>query len=145
MYAVLYWIEATNYVCKVHCLSAVHVLTICLLTTLLYKHCTGNFIEYGNGTLIYKKYASLYFIVFCDRTDNYIEMLEQIHHYVECLDKYFHNVCELDLIFNFYKTYFLMDEIFLYGHMGETSKKQISHVMKTHDNIYNDERIKMKK
>lgn len=106
---------------------------------------SGNFIEYSNGMLLFKKYASLYFIVYCDKNDNYIELLEQIHFYVECLDKYFHNVCELDLIFNFYKTYFLLDEVFLYGHITETSKRQIAQIMKSHDNIYQDERLKMKK
>jgi AP-1 complex subunit sigma 1/2 len=51
--------------------------------------------------------------------------LEMIHHFVEVLDKYFGNVCELDLIFNFHKAYFLLDEVFLNGEVQETSKKTI--------------------
>ena len=53
--------------------------------------------------VVYKRYASLYFVMGIDSTDNELISLEIIHHYVEVLDKYFGNVCELDLIFNFHK------------------------------------------
>lgn len=33
-----------------------------------------------------------------------------IQHFVEILDRYFGNVCELDLIFNFHKAYYILDE-----------------------------------
>ena len=52
-------------------------------------------------------------------------MLEIIHHFVEILDKYFGNVCELDIIFNFHKAYFILDEIILGGFLQETSKRSI--------------------
>lgn len=53
--------------------------------------------------MVYKRYASLYFVMGIDVTDNELITLEVIHHYVEVLDRYFGNVCELDLIFNFHK------------------------------------------
>lgn len=62
-----------------------------------------NFIEWRDGKLIYKRYASLYFIAYTDKEDNELLTLEIIHHYVEILDRYFGNVCELDIIFNFHK------------------------------------------
>jgi AP-1 complex subunit sigma 1/2 len=37
--------------------------------------------------------------------------------YVEVLDKYFGSVCELDIIFNFEKAYFILDELVLGGEM----------------------------
>lgn len=37
-------------------------------------------------------------------------------------DSFFGNVCELDLVFNFYKVYAILDEIFLAGEIQETSK-----------------------
>lgn len=37
-------------------------------------------------------------------------------------DSFFGNVCELDLVFNFYKVYAIIDEIFLAGEIEETSK-----------------------
>ena len=53
--------------------------------------------------VVYKRYASLYFVMGIDMGDNELITLEIIHHYVEVLDRYFGNVCELDLIFNFHK------------------------------------------
>ena len=41
--------------------------------------------------------------------------LEAIHNFVEVLNEYFHNVCQLDLVFNFYKVYSVVDEAFLAG------------------------------
>ncbi len=51
--------------------------------------------------------------------------LEIVHHFVEVLDKYFGNVCELDIIFNFHKAYFILDEIVIAGHLQESSKKSV--------------------
>ena len=41
---------------------------------------------------------------------------------MEVLDTFFGNVCELDLVFNFYKVYAILDEVFLAGEVQETSK-----------------------
>jgi AP-1 complex subunit sigma 1/2 len=43
-----------------------------------------------------------------------------IHHYVECLDRYFGNVCELDIIFNFHKAYYIIEEILSAGYIQES-------------------------
>lgn len=53
--------------------------------------------------MVYKRYASLYFVMGIDSSDNELITLELVHHFVEVLDRYFGNVCELDLIFNFHK------------------------------------------
>jgi AP-1 complex subunit sigma 1/2 len=82
----------------------------------------SNFYDYQNYKVIYKRYASLYFICLCDLNDNELTVLEFIHHYVECLDKYFGNVCELDIIFNFNKAYYILEEILIAGHVQESSK-----------------------
>ena len=62
-----------------------------------------NFVDYKDYKIVYKRYASLYFITIVDKADNELIILELIHSFVEVLDKYFGNVCELDLIFNFHK------------------------------------------
>ena len=62
-----------------------------------------NFLDWKDSKLVYKRYASLYFVACVDGSDNELITLEIIHHYVEILDRYFGNVCELDLIFNFHK------------------------------------------
>ena len=75
-----------------------------------------NFLEWRDQILVFKRYASLYFAVGIDKDDNELIALETIHFYVETLDRYFGNVCELDIIFNFHKAYYLLDEIMLAGH-----------------------------
>merc|ERR1711998_469847 len=67
-----------------------------------------NFIEYKDMKVVYKRYASLFFIVGCDPEDNDLLMLEILH-------RYFGNVCELDLIFNFHKAYYILDELVMSG------------------------------
>ena len=54
----------------------------------------------------------------CQVTDNELITLEIIHEYVEVLDRYFGNVCELDLIFNFHKAYYILDELIIAGGVG---------------------------
>jgi len=75
--------------------------------------------------VVYKRYASLFFCVSCEADDNELIVLEVIHRYVEILDKYFGNVCELDIIFNFEKAYFVLDELILGGEIQETSKNAV--------------------
>eukprot|EP00700_Malawimonas_jakobiformis_P002737 EC724838.1.p1 GENE.EC724838.1~~EC724838.1.p1 ORF type:complete len:143 (+),score=38.28 EC724838.1:37-465(+) len=81
-----------------------------------------NFVEYRNYTLVYRRYAGLYFTVCIDTNDNELSYLESIHLFVEILDQFFGNVCELDLVFNFHKVYAILDEVFLAGEVLETSK-----------------------
>ncbi len=86
----------------------------------------SNFIEFkGDQLLVYRRYAGLFFCVCVDAGDNELAYLEAIHLFVEVLDAFFGNVCELDLVFNFYKVYAILDEVFLAGEIEETSKKVI--------------------
>ncbi|NXA44250.1 AP1S1 protein, partial [Eudromia elegans] len=71
------------------------------------------------------RYASLYFCCAIEGQDNELITLELIHRYVELLDKYFGSVCELDIIFNFEKAYFILDEFVMGGEIQDTSKKSV--------------------
>ncbi|CAK9293670.1 unnamed protein product [Gordionus sp. m RMFG-2023] len=84
-----------------------------------------NFLEWKEYKIVYKRYASLFFCAAIDPEDNELICLEVIHRYVELLDKYFGSVCELDIIFNFEKAYFMLDEIILGGELQESSKKNV--------------------
>lgn len=90
--------------------------------------------------MVYKRYASLFFIAGVDKEDNELIALEEIHLFVEVLDRYFGNVrdssstgltrlmaqvCELDIIFNFHKAHYIIDELFVGGHLQETSKAEV--------------------
>ncbi|KAK5064753.1 AP-2 complex subunit sigma [Exophiala bonariae] len=75
--------------------------------------------------IVYRRYAGLFFCVCVDANDNELAYLEAIHFFVEVLDQFFGNVCELDLVFNFYKVYAILDEVFLAGEIEETSKQVV--------------------
>lgn len=72
--------------------------------------------------------------------ENELITLELIHHYVECLDKYFGNVCELDIIFNFNKAFFLLEEILLAGFMQESNKQSIKKSLEVIDSMLVEEK-----
>ncbi|XP_012498046.1 PREDICTED: AP-1 complex subunit sigma-3 [Propithecus coquereli] len=86
-------------------------------------HRTSSFVDWKELKLVYKRYASLYFCCAVENQDNELLTLEIVHRYVELLDKYFGNVCELDIIFNFEKAYFILDEFIIGGEIQETSKR----------------------
>ncbi|GAA5807177.1 hypothetical protein MFLAVUS_000531 [Mucor flavus] len=83
-----------------------------------------NFLEYKAGI---------------NQDDNELITLEIIHRYVEILDRYFGNVCELDLIFNFQKAYFILDELLIAGELQETSKKSVLRVITQEDQFEEQE------
>jgi len=87
--------------------------------------------------LIYRHFATLYFVVLCDKSESELGILDLIQGasetgvrllltlcspvYVETLDRSFESVCELDLIFNSPKAYAILDEIVMGGAVFETS------------------------
>ena len=85
-----------------------------------------SFMEYRNYRVIYRRYASLFFIVGVDSDEeNELAVLEFIHALVETLDKYFENVCELDIMFNLEKAHFILDEMVMNGYIIETNKANV--------------------
>ncbi|CAH8355012.1 unnamed protein product [Eruca vesicaria subsp. sativa] len=70
-----------------------------------------------------------------DQEDNELEVLEIIHHYVVILDRYFGSVCELDLIFNFHKAYYILDELLIAGELQESSKKTVARIILSQDQM----------
>eukprot|EP00806_Schmidingerella_arcuata_P002711 Macronucleus_3451.p2 GENE.Macronucleus_3451~~Macronucleus_3451.p2 ORF type:complete len:143 (+),score=28.40 Macronucleus_3451:1-429(+) len=93
----------------------------------------ASFLEYRNHKIVYRRYAGLFFTLCVDAEDNELSMLEFIHLFVEVLDQYFGSVCELDLVFNFYKVYQILDEMVVGGEIMESSKATISRAMKSAD------------
>jgi hypothetical protein len=88
-----------------------------------------------DSKVVYRRYASLFFIAGCSPTDNELITLEIVHRYVEQMDKYYGNVCELDIIFNFQKAYFILDELLLAGEMQESSKKNVLRCISQQDSL----------
>ncbi|KAK2846867.1 hypothetical protein Q5P01_009866 [Channa striata] len=94
-----------------------------------------NFLQWRDLKIVYKRYASLYFCAGMEDRDNELLTLEVLHRYVELLDKYFGNVCELDIIFNFEKAYFILDEFLMGGEVLETSKVTVGVSMEEADTL----------
>ncbi|KAM4893258.1 AP-3 complex subunit sigma-2 isoform 3-T3 [Sylvia borin] len=84
-----------------------------------------NFLECGSlfgGSdykLIYRHYATLYFVFCVDSSESELGILDLIQVFVETLDKCFENVCELDLIFHMDK------EMVIGGMVLETNMNEI--------------------
>lgn len=102
-----------------------------------------NILEYKDHKIVYRRYASLYFV--CGITsdvDNELLTLEIIHRYVEAMDAYFGNVCELDIIFNFTKAYDILNEMIMCdGSISETSKLDILNTVKVMDSLESSEQL----
>lgn len=96
---------------------------------------TCNFLQWRDLKIVYKRYASLYFCTGLEDQDNELLTLEVLHRYVELLDKYFGNVCELDIIFNFEKAYFILDEFLMGGEILETSRVAVAMSLEDADTL----------
>merc|ERR1712194_463746 len=78
--------------------------------------------EWGeNVKLIYRHYATLYFIFAVDAQESDLGILDLIQVFVEALDNCFENVCELDLIFHSDRIHYVLDEIVMGGMVLETN------------------------
>ncbi|NP_001278660.1 adaptor-related protein complex 3, sigma 2 subunit isoform 1 [Gallus gallus] len=90
-----------------------------------------NFLECGSlfGSpdckLIYRHYATLYFVFCVDSSESELGILDLIQVFVETLDKCFENVCELDLIFHMDKVHYILQEVVIGGMVLETNMNEI--------------------
>ncbi|KAF5762331.1 putative adaptor protein complex, sigma subunit [Helianthus annuus] len=89
-----------------------------------------NFIEgasfLGPDTrLVYKLFATLYFVFVFDSSENELAMFDLIQVYVETLEKCFNNVCELDIVLNYSKMHTILDEMILGGQVVETNSEKV--------------------
>ncbi|KAL4457979.1 hypothetical protein ABPG75_012844 [Micractinium tetrahymenae] len=84
------------------------------------KQC--NIVEHRNYKVVYRRYASLFFLMGIDAEENELGILEMIHCMVETLDKWFSNVCELDIMFSLDTTHHIIDEMVANGCIVETNK-----------------------
>ncbi|CAH8615869.1 unnamed protein product [Dicrocoelium dendriticum] len=91
-----------------------------------------NFLEGGmlvggeDYRLIYRHYATLYFVFCVDSSESELGILDLIQVFVEALDKCFENVCELDLIFHVDKVHYILNELVFGGLVMETHISEIT-------------------
>ena len=85
-----------------------------------------SFFEYRGLKIVYRRYASLFFVVAVDGDEeNELAILEFIHSLVETMDKYFESVCELDIMFHIEKAHYIVDEMVSNGVIVDNNKINI--------------------
>jgi AP-4 complex subunit sigma-1 len=91
-----------------------------------------SFLEYRGYKVIYRRYASLFFIVGTkpssdetENAENELGLLEFIHTLVETMDKWAGSICELDIMYQLEQVHFLVDEMIQNGYIVETNKGNI--------------------
>ena len=75
--------------------------------------------------LVYRHYATLYFIFVCEETESELGILDLIQVFVETLECCFESVCELDIVFSAERVNFVLDEIIQGGVVLETNMASV--------------------
>lgn len=78
-----------------------------------------------NIKLVYRVFATLFFVFLVDRAENELAILDLIHVLVESLDRCYKNVCELDIVFNFTKVHQVLNEIVVGGQVLEVTPDDV--------------------
>lgn len=76
-------------------------------------------------TLVYRQYATLYFIFAADEAENPLGILDLIQVFVEALDRSFQSVSELDIVFHPCQVHFILDQMITGGLVLETNPEAI--------------------
>ena len=91
-----------------------------------------SFIEYRGYKVVYRRYASLFFIVGTkpmpgeeENQENELGLLEFIHNLVETMDKWAGSICELDIMYQLEQVHFLLDEMVQNGCIVESNKQNV--------------------
>ena len=74
-----------------------------------------------DGTLIYRHYASLYFIVIADECESELGILDLLQVFVHILNNCFENICELDIVYHYDRVNYVLDEMVMAGMVLETN------------------------
>ncbi|POY70332.1 hypothetical protein BMF94_6612 [Rhodotorula taiwanensis] len=85
--------------------------------------------------VIYRHYATLYFVFVVDQSESELGILDLIQVFVESLDRCFENVCELDLIFHFDDIHTLLNCIITGGLVLDTSLESIHSTFKAQQDV----------
>lgn len=75
--------------------------------------------------VIYRHYATLYFVFIVDDQELELGTLDLIHVFVECLDRCFETVCELDLVFGWQVLQSVLEEVIQGGMVIDTNINRI--------------------
>ncbi|KDN51492.1 hypothetical protein RSAG8_00037, partial [Rhizoctonia solani AG-8 WAC10335] len=82
--------------------------------------------ELQRARVVYRLYATLYFVFVVDGAESELGVLDLIQVFVESLDRAFENVCELDLVFHFDEVHHILAELIQGGLVLETNVEEIA-------------------
>ncbi|XP_053990248.1 AP-3 complex subunit sigma-2-like [Hylaeus volcanicus] len=89
----------------------------------------------NNSRITFRCFTTLYFIVVHDNNESPLSILDLIQVLVETLNCYFENVCELDIIFNFDKVNYILDEFIVAGIVTTLNMKELCDKIKLNQKI----------
>jgi AP-3 complex subunit sigma len=87
--------------------------------------------------LIYRHFASLFFIVIADSSESELGILDLLQVFVHVLDRYesshptiaqsscFENICELDIVYHYDRVNYVLDEMVMAGMVVESNSDVI--------------------
>jgi len=76
--------------------------------------------------VVYRNYATLYFVLVVDGAESELGILDLIQVLVESLDRAFESVCELDLVFHFEDVHYILSQVIQGGLVLDTNVDDIS-------------------
>lgn len=82
-------------------------------------------IESPDEKIIYRHFASLYFVVIADSCESELGVLDLLQVFVHVLDSCFENICELDIVYHYDRVNYVLDEIVMGGMVLETNSEVI--------------------
>jgi len=82
--------------------------------------------------VVYRNYATLYFVFVVDGAESELGILDLIQVFVEALDRAFESVCELDLVFHFDDVHHILSQVVQGGLVLETNVDEISNAVMEH-------------
>lgn len=71
--------------------------------------------------VIYRHFASLYFVVVADSAESELGILDLLQVFVHVLDQCFENICELDIVYHYDRVNYVLDELIMAGMVLETN------------------------
>ncbi len=80
-------------------------------------------------TLICRRYATLFFVLVCDKNENELALLDFVHIFVETIGRVFVEANELDILYNPEKVNYVLDELIVDGVVIQTSMREAASVL----------------
>ncbi|CAE6432560.1 unnamed protein product [Rhizoctonia solani] len=91
--------------------------------------------ELQRARVVYRLYATLYFVFVVDGAESELGVLDLIQVFVESLDRAFENVCELDLVFHFDEVHHILAELIQGGLVLETNVEEIARAVQERQKV----------